>query len=205
MTLTHHILVVVEPGSHAQDEELERYSLGGIAEEECARLEEHLLICQACRDRLEEHDLIAGSMTVAAERWRAEHPVEQKKTWRFPTLLFAFASVALVALGALWLARQSGKSLPPVAVALNATRGIAGQAQAAAGRALDLKPDLTGLTLYPQYDLQVVDSVGNEVARGKASADALTRIPALRPGTYFVRIYSPGGELLREYALVAAR
>jgi hypothetical protein len=201
MTRVHHILLVLEPTGHAADEDLERYSQGGIAEEECARLEEHLLVCESCRGRLEEHDRFAGSMALAGEQWRAEHPPKETKSRRLPPLLFAFASIVLLTLGALWLTRKSGQELPPVAVALSATRGVTGAAQAPAGRPLELKPDLTGLASFPNYDLQVVDSAGAQIARGKAAPDGTTQIPALRPGTYFVRIYSPERELLREYAL----
>jgi hypothetical protein len=192
--------MVVEPGGHAQDDELERYSMRDIADDECARLEEHLLICEACRERLEEHDLIASAIAAEGERWRAEQ-APPEKTWRFPWLIFAFASLALFVAGALWLSRHSRPALPPVAVALSATRGVAGEAQAAAGRPLDLKPDLTGLAPLPRYDLQVVDSTGAEIAHGETAPEGVTRISPLKPGTYFVRIYSPSGELLREYAL----
>jgi len=39
---------------HLQAEELELYCLGGLTEVRCARLEEHLLLCDICRDRLTE-------------------------------------------------------------------------------------------------------------------------------------------------------
>ena len=42
--------------SHSTDEVLEQYSLVWLSEEETARLEEHLLICADCRQRLEEID-----------------------------------------------------------------------------------------------------------------------------------------------------
>jgi hypothetical protein len=79
MSGVHTLVLVLEPRRHAEDEELERYSLVGIPDEECARLEEHLLLCGACRERLEEHDLIIGAVRLAAERWRARHPIGGKK------------------------------------------------------------------------------------------------------------------------------
>ena len=37
---------------HADAEDLESYSMGASSVEETARIEEHLLICEDCRDRL---------------------------------------------------------------------------------------------------------------------------------------------------------
>src|ERR1017187_9644073 len=37
---------------HVTEEDLEQYCLGGLTEVRCARLEEHLLLCGTCRDRL---------------------------------------------------------------------------------------------------------------------------------------------------------
>jgi len=50
---------------HADEESLERYSMGTLAERESAPLEEHLLICQTCRDRLEFLDTYQRSMRAA--------------------------------------------------------------------------------------------------------------------------------------------
>jgi hypothetical protein len=105
--------------------------------------------------------------------------------------------------GALWLGRSGFHRTPPAfAVTLNATRGVTMGAQAPARRPLDLKPDFTGLAAFPHYDLRVVDRIGSQVAQVEATPGAASHIPGLPPGAYFVRIYSPAGELLREYALV---
>jgi PAS domain S-box-containing protein len=52
-------------GSHASDDELERYSLGKVSEDECLPLEEHLLLCARCRARLEEIDSYIAIMKAA--------------------------------------------------------------------------------------------------------------------------------------------
>jgi anti-sigma factor RsiW len=56
---------------HVDQEELESYSMGRIPEEECVRLEEHLLVCDSCRKRLAETDLFIASMRLACARLRA--------------------------------------------------------------------------------------------------------------------------------------
>jgi anti-sigma factor ChrR (cupin superfamily) len=43
---------------HPSDGLLERYSMGRLTEAETAPLEEHLLICEECRNRLVLMDLI---------------------------------------------------------------------------------------------------------------------------------------------------
>lgn len=194
---------MVSPGCHVPDEELERYSLAGAAGEEFARLEEHLLICDACRAKLEEYDLIAHSMAGAAAQWRSEHSRSEPKGWSLPRLLLPLAAVLLLVLGALWIINHAGleNHAPAVAIALRTTRGAAPDARAPALRPLDLQPDLTGVPPFPHYDLQLVDQVGGKVARAQTDGRSPTRIPGLQSGMYFVRLYSPAGDLLREYAL----
>ena len=196
---------MVSPSRHVPDEELERYSLAGAAGEEFARLEEHLLICESCRARLEEYDLVARSMAGAAARWRSEHPRSEPKRWPLAPLLLSAAAILLLALGALRInqggAENHGQA---VAIALSTTRGAAPRAHAPALRPLDLQPDVTGVAPSLHYDLEVVDRVGGKVARVQTDGHTASRIPGLQAGLYFVRLYSPAGDLLREYALSVA-
>lgn len=194
--------MMVSPSRHVQDDELERYSLGGAAGEEFAQFEEHLLICEACRVRLEEYDLIARSMSGAAAGWRSEHPRSGPKSWSLARVLFPLAAVLLMLLGVLWIKPGgTGNHGPAVAVALSAMRGAAPGAHAPSAQPLDLQPDLTGIIAFPHYDLEMVDRVGGKVTRVQTDGRTPTRIPGLKSGTYFVRLYSPAGDLLREYAL----
>jgi len=205
MTVVHNgVSMALERHRHAEEEELERYSLGDSAEEECAWLEEHLLVCEACRQRVEDHDLYVGSMGRAAVAWRADHPPAERKRWFFSRWVPVMAAlICLAAAAALWLGQPSFQNTPSAfAVTLGTTRGMNMGAQAPARRPLDLKPDFSGLAAFPHYGLRVVDSTGCQVARAEATPPAATRVPGLQPGTHFVRIYSPAGELLREYALV---
>jgi hypothetical protein len=127
----------------------------------------------------------------------------ERRRWFFPRLIPVMAAlVCLATAAALWLGLSSFQRTPPAfAVALSTTRGLAAGASAPARRPLDLKPDLTGLAVFPNYDLRVVDRVGAQMAHAKTTPVLATRIPGLQPGAYFVRVYSPAGELLREYAL----
>ena len=42
--------------SHVSEEDLEQYAMHTLRESACATLEEHLLICSQCRERLEAED-----------------------------------------------------------------------------------------------------------------------------------------------------
>jgi hypothetical protein len=61
-----------------------------------------------------------------------------------------------------------------------------------------LQPDLSGLPSWPSYRLEVVDAAGARLWQGVFPGPAA---PRMRPGVYFVRLYSPAGELYREYGL----
>ena len=50
---------------HLSDEVLERYSMGALSEPQSAPLEEHLLLCELCRTRLEELDQFTRLMKAA--------------------------------------------------------------------------------------------------------------------------------------------
>ena len=57
--------------SHADDDSLEQYSIGSMAESDVAQLEEHLLVCSACQKRLEEID---AYVTAILQRMMAKAP-----------------------------------------------------------------------------------------------------------------------------------
>jgi hypothetical protein len=50
---------------HLEDDVLELYSLGRLQEPELSSAEQHLLLCQACRARLEATDAYVAAMRAA--------------------------------------------------------------------------------------------------------------------------------------------
>ena len=91
---------------------------------------------------------------------------------------------------------------PVVAVSLTALRSSGAGSSAPAGRELMLHPDLTGLAEVSSYRLEIVDQTGRKVRQGTlARAPGGSQVPGLPAGLYFVRVYLPAGELLREYGL----
>jgi hypothetical protein len=197
---------------HVQAEELELFCLGGLSEVRFAHVEEHLFLCEICRDRLTETENYVAGMREASRQWTAEHAqnpapaVVPIRHWResWPGRLAPLSIAALLLIGALlWFGRHAGAPAPlPFAVALTAVRGAAPEA-APAGRPLLLELDLTGLGDGQPFAGEVVDAAGSRVARFTVATP--TRVAALAPGAYFVRIYKTSGELLREYALTVKR
>ena len=186
---------------HIGAEELEDYAMGRIPEEQAGGLEEHLLICDACRQRLQEYDSYNSAMRHAAAQLVDAPSQPDRSPWSFPRLLPAAVALACAVLIAGVAFRYSNSAEPAFAVNLAATRGAGIEAKAPAGRALVLRPDLTGLAAGPFFRVEMVDRLGNHVWQGSVRSGASAGVPRQRPGIYFVRIYNSSGELLREYGL----
>ena len=52
---------------HVSEDDLERYAMRTLPAPEVESLEEHLLICSACRDRLESTDQYVAAMKAAGK------------------------------------------------------------------------------------------------------------------------------------------
>jgi hypothetical protein len=190
----------IDPKNHPDELQLEGYSLGTISKPEAVSLEEHLLICEACRERLSETEDYARSMQRASARARTE-PRGMRWISGFPRLIPALAAALLVlGIGVAWRMNQK-IALAPVAVTLEATRGGGQVAQVPAGKPLLLKPGLDGLPALPEYHLEIVDRTGKRVWQTNFVPAAGVAAPEQAPGIYFVRLYSLPGALLREYVM----
>jgi hypothetical protein len=188
--------MALESEPHMDEEQAEQYALGDIPEDELARWDEHLLLCEACRLRVEQADEWVHAVQAAASRLRREP--RRKPAW-LPRLLPALAAVAAAVLVFLWVrGARDADATPAIAVALAANRGPGGEAHAPARKPLALQPDLTGLDAPAPYAIEIVDRFGARVWRGAFPGPPA---PPLGPGVYFVRVYAQDGRLCREYAL----
>jgi hypothetical protein len=181
--------------AHASDELLEQYSLGTLPEPQAEPLEEHLLVCEQCQDRLNQTDAFIAAIQAAARKLRNEpNPGPAPKR----------SSTVLLLLTARPWRFLNTASAAPVAVMLQSARGPAG-ATAPAGRALILRIDLTELRPLDSYRLEIVDSRGDRVHEATVSpknGDLIATVPArLVRGPHWVRLYTPAGDLLREFGL----
>jgi hypothetical protein len=200
---------------HIPEQTLEEYSRGTLSEGETERLEEHLLVCPHCQDRLADTDEFVRAMRDAAARLQIQPPSALEDHWRgawrwlwrpVPVMAACGAAVLLIAAGTIWHRESSGAG--ETTVTLQAMRGdaLAG-ARAPAGKALVLKLDAKGLPVSASYRLEIVDERGSAVfvhAVSRQSDAILATLPrSLDPGRYWVRLYEaqPAGSLLREFGL----
>jgi Putative zinc-finger len=190
------------PGRHCmwKNDSIERYSLGTLPDQDSARLEEHLLVCEACRDHLAKEDAFAYAMRHAALQFCRESLGPDHRAWLFSRLILTLscASIALLLAVTGWQWVSPHASASAWAVKLEAIRGAAPGTQAPAGHPLALQADLTGLPAASSYRMELVDRDGREIWKGSTANATVDR---LRPGMYFLRVYSTAGDLLREYGL----
>jgi len=194
---------------HMEEDEIESYSMGAVSEEECARFDEHLLVCEFCRNRVAKSDERVTAMQGAALRFRGRRaPVVTRRL--IPRLIPFLSAAGLIAAGWVGFVAIGGVrpwvrgTAPAFAIHLEATRGAGIEARAPAGRALLLNLDLAGLPAQLSYRVETVDRVGKVVWQGSVpsqDAKAAAALPGMPVGVYFVRVYAASGELLREYGL----
>jgi len=197
---------------HPSEESLESYALGSLEEPVLGELEEHLLLCSRCQDQLKEIDAYHVAMKSAAAQLENQNESRKRLWTRLSGALTVrrlgwTMALVTVALGGLalrqWLSPTAVS--PAVALVLETSRGSEVR-HAPARRALDLSLDIKGLPAYPVYAVETVDALGRVQAESMAAVSEgrvrTSLSKGLRPGNYFVRIYTPSRQLLREYGLV---
>jgi len=196
--------MALSDNGHLDDIQIESYSMGTVPAEAVDSIDEHLLICEYCRDRVARSDEYVRSMQTAAARIR-----DREKGWsgwipRLPIPLLGVLTAGVViaaVVGARWLNRLP---VATAAISLTATRGSELSPTAPSQRLLQLSLDTAGVSAGPSFVVEVVDSVGKRIWQGDVHVDGATvaaTVPPLSPGLYFVRLYSPAQNLLREYGL----
>lgn len=187
---------------HHSEERLELYALGRLPEEEAVQIEEHLFLCDSCRESLDT----AADFAVGVRDHLRQNPVPPKRSvfdWlnlsapRF-ALAGAFA-VAILALGIFWL-RPSARIAPLATLQLTAMRGE----MQTTGTAREFDLTLADASAPGgRFRVEVVNGSGTRMWEGASATDAgqveVKIRQRLSPGDYFVRLYSASGELLHEY------
>jgi len=207
---------------HAPEDQLERYALGMVSsEEELAPLEEHLLVCPECQDKLREVETFIAHFRPVASRLRAEdaravsqqtNPGRIRRAWdalrRFPAPLRVTVALAMATGIVFVVPRLSQHPASYEAVALEAVRGAgsASGSQTHLERIPQLEIDLTQLSAQSSWTVEVVDQTGGKIFETmvKSSGNRL-QVNLDRPlprGSYYVRLYGASrDELLREFGL----
>jgi anti-sigma factor RsiW len=202
--------VVLRFVSHPSEDEWEEYALGRLPEKELARVEEHLLACASCQSTLEGVDSFIQSMRSASPH-AVEPPmfvpsrgIPKLERWIpfQPRAVMAALALGLV-LASVFLVR-SRSELPVAFVTLASFRGEA-TASAPLGRALNLEISQSDIPLEVSYTVEVVTQSGNSQWKGapeRTGGKLIGRLPrGLGKGTYWVRLFGPRAELIREFGL----
>jgi hypothetical protein len=196
-------VIMRDMSRHLDEEDLEHYSSGSSREEDSAQYEEHLLTCEDCRLKLlQTEEYLAGMQFAARQVRRDQRAGEKRWNWSLPAWIPTFAAVACLVLVIVVAASRYRVLQPAIAVGLTALRSNGSGITAPAGRSLRLQPDLTGLAAESSYRLEIVGRSGQSLWQGSFSpGPAGVTVPGQAPGLYFVRVYLPQGELVREFGL----
>ena len=212
---------------HISDAALENYSLDHLAEPELEVVEEHILICPTCQDRLTEVDDFVrafrlahthleevgpGGQPAIGDGWLAEptsavyapHQAWFQKPGVWAGLAFAVGLLAMIPV----LNRTGSQSTTVTTIALVAQRGPSGPAEVPAGR-VALQLDLRGVNQDP-LRIEVATWDGRKLwSRSVGRAEAIQSIsPDMRftEGQYWIRVRGEGDPaLLREFSLKVTR
>ena len=190
--------------AHPSEEALEEYAFNRLSEAEAAPLEEHLLLCAVCQQRLAATDEYIGLIKMAARELQSA-PTPGIR-WRLFERRFLWAGAAVTACAlAILLFIPHAPAESPQRVELLAFRGGEEMAHAPAARRVDVSIDVSDLSPSAAYRVQVVDAIGREEwdGRGTASGSTLSLeiSRSLSRGVHWVRLSSAQGELLREFGL----
>jgi hypothetical protein len=199
----------VDATFHESDEKLELYALERLPDSEVIRMEEHLLVCDTCRDRLEDNATFALGMrdalreagqTASARGFSAE-----KSGWfgwlRQPQ--FAYAGALAVALLAVVLIWQGGKSSVPALASLQLT-AMRGEVVPVVSPTQQLDLNLSGVNEAVAPLVEVADAKaggvvwsGTPVVSGGTARVKVSKV--LAAGDYVARYYDAPGHLEHEY------
>jgi len=185
---------------HMDEEELEQYSLGTADSETNTALEEHLLVCERCRKQLQNTDQYVFAVRSAAQHQR-EAAERKRRFWGLPLWVPALAAVACGIVIMIAVRAPGTSPQPAIAVSLTAMRDSGRGSSAPSGRDLLIYPGLNGLAPVASYRLEIVNDTGQVVRQVVLEGSGAARVAGLDPGTYFVRLSTTSGELLREYGL----
>jgi anti-sigma-K factor RskA len=210
---------------HPDEESFDLYAFGQLAESRTEVFEEHLLICQDCRTRLDATEqylktMARGSLLLrqqsrpSFQTQLAQWFDQARNLGSFSISGTSWAAAALAVCAILFFSTASLRNhqpvLQPIAVSLLANRGAAQTVPANHPLLLHLDArglaqDARGLAQNANLQIRLADASGNKVYEHTGipgdSVEFKIATP-LQPGTYYVRILKPDSqEIAREFAL----
>jgi len=192
------------PRPHTEDDQLDRYGMGVLPPDAAAEVEEHLLACAGCRERLRQSDEFTALFREAAVLPEARRR-GWAGSWGWRAAGAAAAAAAMVAV--LFVGtRRDGPPAAPAIVMLQALRGPEAPAEIQAGRPAILLFDIDA-PARGTYEARIFDSNGEEVLKPRAEAREgrlSVAVESLSKGSYWVRVYRTGNaDPITEYGLRA--
>ncbi|MBV9508052.1 MAG: hypothetical protein JO323_23925 [Acidobacteriia bacterium] len=196
---------------HIGQDILERYVRNALFEDRLAHVEEHLIECNWCQERLREEDAFLRVFRHAA----AQVELRPESIWQnlfAPRHRFSLAMATMAGSMAIWFSASTYHSanLPAATVALTSYRGVQQQAHVSPGKRVALTIEARELPPAKDYAVQIVTSGGHTVFAGAVGLDVTQsrlNVPVLKlgRGLYWVRVYteSVNSEPVMEYSLRA--
>jgi len=195
------------------DEEVEAFLFNRLSGYTREIIEQHLLYCERCLNRVEAEEGFLRVMQEACRRLETEDlqravqvRPRRRAAWkhlRVPIVVAALACLVVAFSPWKWMA-----SAPVAQITLRVERGApaGGSVTAPAHRPLSLHFDLAGVPAFESYELVLVDAAGRQVEQKlvtPSGTSSSTQFKARPPGQHWVRLYTAGSqrELLREYSL----
>jgi hypothetical protein len=191
---------------HTDDDQLDCYAMGALPAETAAGVEEHLLECAGCRERLRQSDEFASLFRQTAALPEARPRRLRAGSWGWRVAGGAAAAAAMVAVLFVGTRRDGGSPAAPAIVTLEALRGPETSAEIPAGRPAILLFDIA-TPARGSYEARIFDRNGDEVLKPRADVRdgrLSVAVESLAKGSYWVRVYRTGnGDPVTEYGLRA--
>jgi hypothetical protein len=187
---------------HVTDEQLEMYAVGRLSEPEVGVIEEHLLICSACQQRLMQEDEFFRALRGVGPEFDTTTPrLPASVRWRWPAVVCAGAAATAAGI---MLTTFASRPAPLYEVTLETARGLDDPNRTRAGL-IRIHVDTTQLQQSSMWNVQVVNAAGARVWEGTITEHGRSitaEIGKLRRGQYWVRVVLPGAEEpVREFSL----
>jgi len=191
---------------HIDENLLDQYAIGQLGGDTIEAVEEHLLECRHCQERLIALDEFIGLFRAAATQPDAR-PVP---FWqRFPKVrVLAWSAAAVMATVVSFISLEFRKpAMTPATVLMQAFRGPETTTVVAAGKPVRLIFDLQPAGSSQDYQFEVVNLLGTRLLASPVEFDQgrpSVLINQLEPGSYWARISRKAdSELIAEYGLRA--
>lgn len=192
---------------HLQDDVLDQYAIGSLPAELLPLVDEHLLVCSACQDRLVEADEFVRLYRMAAGTLDFRPVPFWQKILRARPVQWSGVA-ALLALSVFFAEVSHRDTHAPAAVVLmQSLRGPNDNARISAGKPAVLVFDVDSAATAGNCRIKILDQDGKSVLETRTSLKEgrlAAPVGKIARGDYWVRLYSAdNNELLAEYSLRA--